>query len=240
METACSRFSFLKILRQSIWTPFSIMLHNDISNFWESAIFLQTKSHQKMYIQVIAESNLIYSISRFHSLFSTNFSNKWARAPSQKLHEKTLFLWPNSSLGNLSCFANFLSESKIWTRIPWSNTLKIWKNWFEKNITAQNIQFLTLLAQRELHHHVPHRILTSSGQKIILIWSTIAVLWCIEVRVSRQSCAETIRLNAGPPPPPPLTLKETKLFSPPNIQNHWFLASLSLSHLRGWSFLTLQ
>ena len=113
METACSRFSFLKILRQAIWTPFSIMLHNDISNFWENAIFLQTISHQKMCIQIIAESNLIYSISRFHSLFSTNFSNKWARAPSQKLHKKTLFLSPNSSLGNLSCCADFLSESKI-------------------------------------------------------------------------------------------------------------------------------
>ena len=113
METAHSRFILLKLLWQLIWTPFSILLHMDISNFWGIAIFLQTIYHEQLYIQIIAKGNLVYNNLRFKSLFSTTFLDKWARPPSQKLHKKTLFLSPKSSLGNLSSFANFLSESEI-------------------------------------------------------------------------------------------------------------------------------
>ena len=61
-------------------------LHNDISNFWNNAIILQTIHHQKLYTQIVATRNLVYSISRFQSLFSSHFLNKWARPPSQKSH----------------------------------------------------------------------------------------------------------------------------------------------------------
>ena len=177
MDTACSGFSFLKILKQAISAPFSILLWNDISNFRGNFILFPSMHHLMLYIQIIGESNLVCNIRRFQSLFSTAFWNTWARPPSQRLHRKTLFLHPKSSLGNLSCFAYFLSESELSALIRCSNTLKIWKNWYEKNTTTQNLQFLAALAQRESHHHLPHKILTNSGQKIILIRSTIAVLW---------------------------------------------------------------
>ena len=175
-ETSCPQFSFLKTLKQAVLTPFSTLLHDDISNFWNNAIILQTIHHQKLYTQIVATRNLVYSISRFQSLYSNHSLNKWARPPSQKSHKKTLFLGPNSSLGNLSSFAYFLSESRFSALIPHSNTLKIWKNWFQKNITTPNLQFHAALVQREPHHHVRHKILTDTGQKIILIWSTIVVL----------------------------------------------------------------
>ena len=67
-------------------SPFSILLHNHMSNFWNNAIFLQTIYHEKLFIEIIAISNLVYSISRFQSLFSNHSLNKWARPPSQKSH----------------------------------------------------------------------------------------------------------------------------------------------------------
>ena len=157
-------------------TPFLILLHNDVSNFWGNAIFLRTIYYEKLYVQIIAKSSPVYNVLRFKSLFPNGYLNKWARPSSQKMHKKTLFLCPNSSLGNLSSFAYFLSESRFSALIPHSNTLKMWKNWFKKNVTTQNLQFHAALAQREPHHHLPHKILTNSGQKIILIRSTIAVL----------------------------------------------------------------
>ena len=187
-------YSLLQEIIQHMNLTVSILLHNHMSNFWNNAIFLQTIYHEKLFIQIISISNLVYTISRFQSLYSNHSLNKWARPPSQKSHKKTLFLGPNSSLGNLSSFAYFLSESRFSAQIHHSNTLKIWKNWFKKNYAFQNLQFLATLAQREAPHRLPHKILTNYGQKIISIWSTIAVLRWIEARVSRQSCAETVRL----------------------------------------------
>ena len=57
------------------------------------------------------------------------------------------------------------------------------------------MQFLISFPHYQSHHHVYHEILTNSDLKIISTRSIFALLWPIEVSVSRQNCAVTFGLS---------------------------------------------